>query len=107
MKVPPVTGNDAELAAVQRVVSGDQYNTISKPIRTVAEAAAVAAHQLMKGEKPEADTTLFDTPSQLFEPTVVTRDNVGKVVLGPGRVFKAADVCTRVYADDCRRLGIE
>ncbi|MEU8710012.1 sugar ABC transporter substrate-binding protein [Streptomyces sp. NPDC048565] len=107
VKVPPVTGNDAELAAVQRVVSGDQYNTISKPIRTVAEAAAVAAHQLMEGKTPEADTTLFDTPSQLFEPTVVTRDNIGKVVLGPGGVLKAADVCTRVYADDCRRLGIE
>jgi D-xylose transport system substrate-binding protein len=32
--VPPVSGNDAELAAAQRIVKGDQYNTISKPIRS-------------------------------------------------------------------------
>ncbi|MFI6124545.1 sugar ABC transporter substrate-binding protein [Streptomyces sp. NPDC051064] len=107
VKVPPVTGNDAELAAVQRVVSGDQYNTISKPIKTVAEAAAEAAHQLMEGETPKGDSTLFDTPSQLFEPTVVTRENVKEVIFGPGGVLEPADVCTRVYADDCRRLGIE
>ncbi|WP_406465858.1 sugar ABC transporter substrate-binding protein [Streptomyces sp. NBC_00111] len=106
VKVPPVTGNDAELAAIQRIVSGDQYNTISKPIKTVAEAAAEAAHQLMKGEKPTADTTLFDTPSQLFEPTVVTRENLKEVVFGPDGVLEAEDVCTRVYADGCRQLGI-
>ncbi|MFC8228883.1 sugar ABC transporter substrate-binding protein [Streptomyces sp. NPDC057287] len=106
VKVPPVTGNDAELAAIQRVVSGDQYNTISKPIRTVAEAAAEAAHQLMEGEKPTADSTLFDTPSRLFEPTVVTRENLKEVVFGPEGVLKTEDVCTRVYADDCRRIGI-
>ncbi|MFJ8749191.1 sugar ABC transporter substrate-binding protein [Streptomyces sp. NPDC102441] len=106
LKVPPVTGNDAELAAVQRVVSGDQYNTVSKPIKTVAEAAAEAAHQLMEGEKPKAGSTLFDTPSQLFEPTVVTQENFEEVVFGPDGVFKTEEVCTRVYADDCRRLGI-
>ncbi|MEV8230065.1 sugar ABC transporter substrate-binding protein [Streptomyces sp. NPDC079167] len=106
VKVPPVTGNDAELAAVQRVISGDQYNTIYKPIRTVAEAAAEAAHQLMEGETPQGDSTLFDTPSQLFGPTVVTRENVKDVVFGPGGVLEPADVCTRAYADDCRRLGI-
>ena len=33
--VPPVTGNDAELAAIQRIVNGDQYNTINKPIKIV------------------------------------------------------------------------
>ncbi|MFB8028038.1 sugar ABC transporter substrate-binding protein [Streptomyces sp. NPDC056465] len=106
VKVPPVTGNDAELAAIQRIVSGDQYNTISKPIKTVAEAAAEAAHQLMKGEEPEPDSTLFDTPSQLFEPTVVTRENLKEVVFGPDGVLGTEDVCTRVYADGCRRLGI-
>lgn len=106
-KVPPVTGNDAELAAVQRVIAGDQYNTISKPIKIVAEAAAEVAHQLMEGKKPKADTTLFDTPTQLFEPTVVTQDNLDKVIFGPDGVLKVKDVCTRVYADDCRRLGIK
>jgi D-xylose transport system substrate-binding protein len=104
--VPPVTGNDAELAAVQRIIAGDQYNTISKPIKIVAEAAAEVAHQLMRGEEPRADTTLFDTPSQLFEPTVVTRENLEEVIFGPDGVLSVDDVCTRQYAADCERLGI-
>ncbi|GAB2604986.1 sugar ABC transporter substrate-binding protein [Streptomyces capparidis] len=106
VKVPPITGNDAELAAVQRIIAGDQYNTISKPIKIVAEASAEVAHELMQGKEPKAETTLFDTPSRLFQPTVVTRENLKEVVFGPDGVLKAKDVCTRQYAGDCRELGI-
>ncbi|MFD0690989.1 substrate-binding domain-containing protein [Actinomadura fibrosa] len=105
--VPPVTGNDAELAAAQRIVAGDQYNTISKPIRIVAEAAADVAYRFVKGERPAGKTTLFGTPSELFTPTVVTRDNVGKVLLGPGGALKTADVCTAPYAASCAELGLK
>ncbi len=104
--VPPVTGNDFELAAAQRIVAGDQFNTISKPIKTVAEAAADVAWAFVNGEEPEADTTLFDTPSQLFEPTVVTQDNLAEVLEGPDAPFTVEDVCTAEYRDDCERLGL-
>jgi D-xylose transport system substrate-binding protein len=107
VEVPPITGNDAELAAIQRIIAGDQYNTISKPIKIVAEAAAEVAHQLLQGEEPTADTTLFDTPSQLFEPTVVTQENLKEVIFGPEGVLEVDDVCTRTYAEDCKRLGIQ
>ena len=70
--LPPVTGNDAEIAAIQRIIAGDQHNTISKPIYIVAEAAAQAAIDLLNGKTPESNTTLFDTPSVLFIPDVVT-----------------------------------
>ncbi|MGW1978210.1 substrate-binding domain-containing protein [Streptomyces sp. NPDC001889] len=106
-KVPPVTGNDAEAAAAQRIVSGDQYNTISKPIRTVARSAANAAFALLEGEKPKANATLFDTPSELFTPTVVTRENIADVLVGSGKPLTVANVCTRTYAADCAELGIE
>ncbi|GAA1601051.1 sugar ABC transporter substrate-binding protein [Kribbella karoonensis] len=105
-KVPPVTGNDAELAALQRVVSGDQYNTISKPIKIVADAAATVANDFAQGKKPEGKTTLFDTPSQLFTPTVVTRDNIAKVLKEPGFAVKIADVCTAEYKAACTDLGL-
>ncbi|MEV0634970.1 sugar ABC transporter substrate-binding protein [Streptomyces sp. NPDC050619] len=107
VKVPPITGNDAELAAIQRVIAGDQYNTISKPIKIVAEAAAEVADQLLKGEKPKAATTLFNTPSQLFKPTVVTQKNLKQVIFGPDAVLKVKDVCTAQYAAGCGRLGIQ
>lgn len=104
--LPPVTGNDAELAAIQRIVAGDQYNTISKPISIVAAAAAEVAYQLMTGEEPEVGATLFDTPSQLFAPTVVTQENLAEVIFGPEGVLKPEDVCTTEYADACTALGI-
>ncbi|WP_439593027.1 substrate-binding domain-containing protein [Microbacterium sp.] len=104
--IPPVTGNDAELAAIQRIIAGTQYNTISKPIATVAEAAAEVAVQLIRGETPSADTELFDTPSQLFTPTVVTADNVKEIIFDGG-IYTAAQACTGEFAARCAELGIE
>ncbi|ADB32738.1 ABC transporter substrate binding protein (xylose) [Kribbella flavida DSM 17836] len=106
-KVPPVTGNDAELAAIQRVIAGDQFNTISKPIKTVADAAAVVAHEFAQGKKPAGKTTLFDTPSELFTPTVVTRATVADVLGAPDFALKVADVCTPEYKAACDKLGIK
>lgn len=103
--VPPVTGNDAELAAAQRIVNGDQFNTISKPIKTVAEAAAEVAYRFASGQKPAGKTTLFDTPSELFEPTVVTIDNLKQSLITEGPL-KAAEICTPTYAAACAKAGI-
>jgi len=104
--LPPVTGNDSEIAAVQRVISGDQYNTISKPISIVATAAAEAAVAFLRGETPTADATLFDTPSKLFVPAVVTQKNVKAVIFDTG-IYTVAQVCTAEYADACAALDIK
>ncbi|MEV4565701.1 sugar ABC transporter substrate-binding protein [Nonomuraea sp. NPDC049419] len=106
VKVPPVTGNDAEIAAAQRIINGDQYNTISKPIKIVAEASANVAWEFMQGKKPAGKTTLYDTPSELFVPTVVTKDNVKEVLFDSG-IMKASEVCTGEYAKGCDELGIK
>lgn len=103
--VPPVTGNDFEVAAAQRIVAGLQYNTISKPIKIVAEAAAEVAYQFVKGEKPAGKTTLFNTPSQLFDPTVVTLATLPGVLAKSDQI-KPADVCTGEYAAACKQHGI-
>lgn len=104
--VPPITGNDFEVAAAQRIVAGDQYNTISKPIKIVAEAAAEVAYQFVKGEKPAGKTKLFDTPSQLFDPTVVTLANIADV-LSKSDQIKPSDVCTGEYAAACAEHGVQ
>lgn len=104
--VPPVTGNDAELAAIQRIVADDQYNTISKPISIVAEAAAEVACAFAQGETVEGETTLFDTPSQLFEPTVVTKDNLQDVIID-GDIYNREEICTQEYAPACDKLGLK
>lgn len=104
--VPPVTGNDATDAALQLIIAGDQYNTISKPSEIVAAAAANVAVQMLNGETPEAETTLYDTPSQLFVPEVITRENIKEQLFDTG-IASVEEICTGRYAEGCAELGIE
>lgn len=104
--VPPVTGNDATIAALQLIIAGDQYNTISKPSEIVAAAAANVAVQMLNGQTPEPKTTLYNTPSELFVPAVVTRENIKAEIFDKG-ITPAADICTGRYAAGCAELGIK
>ena len=104
--VPPVTGNDATIAALQLIIAGDQYNTISKPSEIVAAAAANVAVSLLNGKAPEAKMTLYNTPSQLFVPAVVTAENIKAEVFDKG-ITKASEVCTGRYVEGCAKLGIK
>ena len=104
--VPPVTGNDATIAALQLIIAGDQYNTISKPSEIVAAAAANLAIQLLNGEAPAAEIMLYDTPSQLFTPAVVTAENLKAEIIDKG-IVPAAELCTEAYAEACKAMGIE
>ena len=45
-----MTGQDAELAAIQRILAGEQYMTVYKAIKPEAEAAAQLAYDLLNGE---------------------------------------------------------
>ncbi len=103
--VPPVTGNDATIAALQLIIAGDQYNTISKPSEIVAAAAANVAIQLLKGETPKAEMSLYDTPSQLFTPAVVTAENLKAEIIDK-KIQTAEELCTGRYAEGCKKLGI-
>jgi D-xylose transport system substrate-binding protein len=104
--VPPVTGNDATIAALQLIISGDQYNTISKPSEIVAAAAADVAVKFLKGETPEAKTTLYTTPSELFVPAVVTSENIKAEIFDKG-IQTPDQICTGEYAEGCKKLGIQ
>lgn len=103
--VPPTTGNDATTAGLQLVISGDQFNTISKPSEIVAAAAAQAAVDLAAGRTPKPTSTLFNTPSQLFTPAVVTQKNL-KAEIVDKKINTAAELCTGAYAAGCAKLGL-
>lgn len=104
--VPPVTGNDATQAALQLIIAGDQYNTISKPSEIVAAAAAQATMAFLEGKTPEATTELYGAPSQLFVPAVVTAENIKAEIFDKG-IQKVSDICTADYVEACKALGIE
>lgn len=103
--IPPVTGNDATIAALQLVISGDQYNSISKPAEVVATAAAKVAIELIEGKTPAASTSLYSTPAELFIPVVITAENI-KAEIFDKNIQTAAQVCIGEYLPHCKKLGI-
>ena len=108
--IPPVTGNDATIAGLQLIIAGDQYNTISKPSEIVAGAAAQVVVDLLQGKTPQATgggqiTSVFDAPTMLFVPKVITKENLKKEIIDTG-INTAAELCTGSYAQACASLGI-
>lgn len=83
-----VSGMDADLAALQRVVGGTQSMTIYKPIRPLATKVAEAAIALARGETVATNGTvnngMKDVPSILLEPIVVDRTNMVETVVKDG-----------------------
>ena len=104
-KLPPVTGQDAELAAIQRILAGDQYMTIYKPIPTEANKAAEIAVNLVNKKDITGTTDFEGVPSFIFDPTIVKKDNVKDTVVKDG-YWKASDICTADYAKACTAAGI-
>jgi D-xylose transport system substrate-binding protein len=102
---PPVSGNDATVAGLQLIIAGDQYNTINKPSEIVGGAAAEVAASFIDGKTPEAPDELFGSPTKLYDPTLVTAENLRAEIIDK-KINTAADLCTKEYAAACTKLGI-
>lgn len=103
--LPPVTGQDAQLAAIQQIVAGEQYMTIYKPIPIEAEKAAEVAVGIANGDEITGTTDFEGVASFIFDPIVVTQDNVGDTVVADG-FYTIEDICTDTYADACAAAGL-
>ncbi len=106
-ELPPVTGQDAELAGIQRIIAGEQYMTVYKAIRPEAQIAAAMAVALATGEDPELgeyqiseieDGSGETVQAVLLEPIAVTAENVGDTVVSDG-IYSIEEICTDDYAD--------
>ena len=90
MKMPIVTGQDAELQSVKSIQSGEQYSTIFKDTRELAKVTVGMVNAMLKGEEPQVnDTKTYDNgvkvvPSFLLEPVAVTEKNLKDVLIGSG-----------------------
>jgi D-xylose transport system substrate-binding protein len=84
----PVTGQDAELSAVQRIVEGTQTMTVYKPINALAEMAAELAVKLAKGEEIVATSKVINgkvqVPSVLLLPIAVDKENITETIILDG-----------------------
>ena len=87
-----VGGQDADLAACQRILAGTQYSTVYKNSLEAARLVTECAVKLAKGTLTEEDyggkTTVNslgeEVPFAAVEPVVVTKDNLDEVIIGNG-----------------------
>jgi putative multiple sugar transport system substrate-binding protein len=87
---PTVTGQDAEVASVKSIIAGEQFSTVYKDTRQLADTTVTMADAVLKGQKPEVNnTTDYDNgnkvvPSFLLQPVIVYKDNYQKVLVDSG-----------------------
>jgi D-xylose transport system substrate-binding protein len=83
-----VSGQDADLAAIIRILKGTQSMTVYKPIASIAVQAADAAVALANGKQLAASGTVSngkrDVPSFLGPIIVVKKENVSQTVIKDG-----------------------
>ncbi|MCP2282131.1 D-xylose transport system substrate-binding protein [Promicromonospora umidemergens] len=103
--VPVTTGQDGELAAVQRILAGDQYMTVYKATDQQAQTAAELAVRLLRGEDPRATAVIDGVPTQLLAPRAVGAADVEHVIVD-GRVYSTDEICVPAYVAACERAGL-
>lgn len=103
--LPPITGQDAQLAAIQDIVAGEQFVTIYKPIPVEANKAAEVAVDIANGKDITGTTDFQGVKSFIFTPIPVTKDNIMDTVI-KDKFYKVSDICTSDYAAACKAAGL-
>lgn len=110
----PLTGQDAQLDAIQRILAGTQTITVEKPYKPEADTAAAIAVDLAQGKDipksltPETVTSGSGekVPAKLLTPVVVDKDNIKDTVVKDG-LYSVEEICTPNYADACEKAGLQ
>ncbi|MGW5781164.1 substrate-binding domain-containing protein [Streptomyces sp. NPDC003863] len=110
----PLSGQDAQLDAIQRILIGTQTFTVEKPYKPEADIAATMAVNLAEGKKLSSDlapTTVTSdgdrkVAARLLNPVVVNKDNIKDTVVKDG-LYTVQEICTPTYAAACKDAGLE
>jgi len=112
-KTIATTGQDSEIAAIQRILTGEQYMTIYLAIKKQAESAAQLAVDMIQGKQPDSSLVnakvnngAADIPSVMLDPTPVTKDNIKDTIIADN-FHSASDICTGDFASACADAGIQ
>ncbi|MEU2227913.1 substrate-binding domain-containing protein [Streptomyces sp. NPDC018347] len=110
--LPPVVGQDAELSAVRRILSGEQYMTVYKPYGPEADAAARMAVALGRGGKSDpiathrvSTSTTKDIPAVSLTPVPVTAGDIKGTVVHDG-MYTVKEICAPALTAACRKAGL-
>lgn len=109
--LPPVTGMDAELAAVQRIILGEQIASVFNDPISMATTVAEIVAKIVNGEEITPDSTrenaageevpIIDVPLT----PAVTIDNIQTELIDRG-VFTVEEICTADVEAACRDAGL-
>ncbi|WP_210585140.1 substrate-binding domain-containing protein [Streptomyces sp. GESEQ-35] len=114
-EMPPITGQDAELAAVQRIIGGEQFMSVYKSYPQEAEAAAEMAVAKIQGKDIQFDAltrdkvdspTDKDIPAQLVAVVALTKNTIKDTVLADD-IYQLSDICTSKYKAACDEIGLK
>ena len=100
-----VTGQDADLAACQRIVAGTQTMTVYKPIKALAYRAAEVAVQMartqpLSGATRTTNNGKKDVPSILLDPIAVDKANLMSTIVADG-YHKLDAICRDLPKEQC------
>ncbi len=94
MKMPIVTGQDAEVQSVKSILNDEQYSSIFKDTRELAKVTVGMVNDMLEGKEPEVnDTETYDNgvkvvPSYLLQPVPVDKSNWEQVLVDSGYYSK-------------------
>ncbi|MYV40448.1 substrate-binding domain-containing protein [Streptomyces sp. SID1328] len=112
--LPPITGQDAELDAVQRILAGQQYMSVYKSYPDEAEAAAQMAVAKVQGKDIQFDALTQDRidsptdkqiPAKLVQVTALTKSKIKETVVEDG-IYTVDQICTTPYKSACAAVGL-
>src|SRR5690625_171500 len=87
---PIVSGQDAEAPSIKSIIADEQFATIFKDTRELAEATVEMVDTIMKGDQPDGlDTETYDNgvkvvPTIQLPPHVVYKDNYKELLIDSG-----------------------
>ena len=83
-----VTGQDADLDAIRRILKGTQSMTVFKDANVLGKIAIDSAIKLVKGEtintNSEINNVKKNVPAILTPPIVVTKENIDDIIIKSG-----------------------
>ncbi|AVV47016.1 ABC transporter substrate-binding protein [Streptomyces sp. P3] len=110
--LPPITGQDADLVAVRRIVRGEQYMTVYKPFKPAADAAVEMAVAVGRGESvgsiatgTVSNTTTKDIPAVLLPAVSVTVGTIKETLVKDG-MYTIAQICPPSLRAACAEAGL-
>ncbi|WP_432565256.1 sugar ABC transporter substrate-binding protein [Kineococcus sp. SYSU DK003] len=105
----PITGQDAETAALQRILSGTQTMTVFKDLPAQARATATLVADVLEGRTPDTTGTTDNgsgaVPTVLLQPQAVGKAEVSSKVLAEGYTTVDA-LCAGAASTVCAQAGV-